>query len=316
LKSIANTYCLHPSTFAKQYKNNLSNFHNWDQKEHSENWILFSNNFGRRLSIDETSLSNGELYTIITNKAAKGKKGCLVAMIKGTKSSVVSDVLQKIPLQERLKVEEITLDMSNSMDWIARICFPQARQVSDRFHVQQLVSGALQEMRITLRWKAIEDENENKALGKIEYENGDTKKQLLARSRHMLFKPSSKWTVSQERRSKILFREFPQLKEGYKLSMLFRCFYEYSQTATEAGEKLRCWYEKVRIKSKRKEFRSFLTAANSIKCHQATIMNYFPKRSTNASAESFNAKVKGFRSLVRGVTDKKFFLFRISKIYG
>jgi hypothetical protein len=32
-------------------------------------------------------LSNGELYTILTNKAAKGKKGTIVAMIAGTKVS-------------------------------------------------------------------------------------------------------------------------------------------------------------------------------------------------------------------------------------
>jgi hypothetical protein len=44
-------------------------------------------NIGKRLSIDETSLSNGELYTILTNKAAKGKKGTIVAMIAGTKVS-------------------------------------------------------------------------------------------------------------------------------------------------------------------------------------------------------------------------------------
>ena len=101
-----------------------------------------------RLSIDETSLSNGELYTIVTNKDAKGKKGVLVAMIKGTKASVVSDVLMKIAMRERIKVEIITLDMSNAMDWIVRQCFPNAKKVNDRFHVQQLVSEALQEMRI------------------------------------------------------------------------------------------------------------------------------------------------------------------------
>jgi hypothetical protein len=38
----------------------------------------FPENIGKRLSIDETSLSNGELYTILTNKAAKGKKGAIV----------------------------------------------------------------------------------------------------------------------------------------------------------------------------------------------------------------------------------------------
>jgi hypothetical protein len=31
-------------------------------------------NLGKRLSIDETALSNGELYTILTNKAAKKER--------------------------------------------------------------------------------------------------------------------------------------------------------------------------------------------------------------------------------------------------
>ncbi|WP_317173357.1 transposase [Flavobacterium columnare] len=35
--------------------------------------------------------------------------------------------------------------------------------------------------------------------------------------------------------------------------------------------------------------------------HYKTILNYFDNRSTNASAESFNAKIKAFRSKFRGV---------------
>jgi hypothetical protein len=46
------------------------------------------------LSIDETSLSN-ELYTILTNKAAKGKKGAIVAMIAGTKAQTVIAIIEK-----------------------------------------------------------------------------------------------------------------------------------------------------------------------------------------------------------------------------
>nr|MBZ1363235.1 DDE transposase [Dyadobacter fermentans] len=34
---------------------------------------MYSENTGAHLSIDETSLSNGELYTIVTNKAAQGR---------------------------------------------------------------------------------------------------------------------------------------------------------------------------------------------------------------------------------------------------
>ncbi|RUA07366.1 MAG: transposase, partial [Fusobacteria bacterium] len=39
-------------------------------------------------------------------------------------------------------------------------------------------------------------------------------------------------------------------------------------------------------------------------------------RSTNASAESFNAKIKDFRRQFRGVRDIPFFLFRLCKLYA
>ena len=59
-----------------------------------------------------------------------------------------------------------------------------------------------------------------------------------------------------------------------------------------------------------------ISAGNTVKNNLGKILNYFPDGSTNASAESFNAKLKGFRALVRGVRDVDFFLFRIEKIYA
>ena len=47
-----------------------------------------------------------------------------------------------------------------------------------------------------------------------------------------------------------------------------------------------------------------------------THLNYFINRSTNASAESLNSKIKQFRAQLHGVIDVKFFLFRLSKIFG
>lgn len=306
--------------FEKQYKDHLSNFRNWDQKDHAEEWLIFPENIGKKLSIDETSVSNGELYTIITNKKEKGGKGALVAIIHGTKSSEIVPILNKIPLEKRSEVKEITLDMAGSMELISKNAFPNAIQVIDRFHVQQLVSEAVQEIRIDLRREATKEENENIKKARKEkkryflktFENGDTKKQLLARSRYLLFKPQSKWTESQTLRSKILFREYTELKKAYDISMMFRSFYETSKTVLEAKEKLDNWYKKV----EEENLDSFITASESIHLHETKILNYFLNRSTNASAESFNAKLKGFRTVLRGVRDKKFFLFRVSMLYG
>jgi transposase len=56
----------------------------------------------------------------LTNKNAKGKKGALVAMVKGTKAETVIRILHKIPLEQRKKVKEITLDMAGNMGLIVK----------------------------------------------------------------------------------------------------------------------------------------------------------------------------------------------------
>jgi len=96
----------------------LSDFQQWDQKLHAQQWLLFQKNLGVFLSIDETCLSNGELYTIVTNKAAKGRKGAIIAMVKGTKADDIIAVLQRLPRRIRWKVKEVTLDMAANMEYI------------------------------------------------------------------------------------------------------------------------------------------------------------------------------------------------------
>ena len=149
-----------------QYVSYLSDYLEWEQLKHAENWILYPENVGEHLSIDETSLSQGELYTVLTNKAGTGKKGTLVAMIKGYDSKEVSKILKKISKYKRYKVKEVTLDMAASMQKIVTDCFPRAMQVTDRFHVQKLAFDALQEMRIAHRRNAIDQENKEYKLAK------------------------------------------------------------------------------------------------------------------------------------------------------
>jgi len=320
LASVARSYRLEPKEFEKQYKDHISDFRNWDQKSHAEEWMLFPRNVGKHLSIDEVAVTNGELWTVVTNKAKHGKKGALTAMVKGTKASDIAKVLLKIPEIQRYTVTEVTMDMAENMEAAVRRSFPRAKIVTDRFHVQQLVSDAVQEMRIELKRTITKEENEAikkaKAAGKgyhpAVFENGDTKKQLLARSRYLLFKPKGDRNDQQQERSAILFREYPLLKTAYDLSMMFRGTYEHSTTIAEARAKLQAWYRKI----EEKKLDAFLVPMESIRLHETTILNYFVNRSTNASAESFNAKLKNFRTAVRGVTDKTFHLFRVATLYG
>ena len=74
----------------------MSDFNDWEQKEHAEDWLLFADDIGEKLSIDETSMTNGELFTILTNKSAKGKQGSIIDMVKGTNSETVINIIKKI----------------------------------------------------------------------------------------------------------------------------------------------------------------------------------------------------------------------------
>jgi transposase len=304
----------------QQYKEFLSSYKTWDQKEHAQEWILFPNNVGLYLSMDETSLSNGELYTILTNKAGKGRKGTLIAMIEGTDSASVIAVLDRIPEKVRELVKEVTLDMAGSMNKIVKHCFPKASLVIDRFHVQKLAYDAIQEMRIAHRWDAINQETndiENAKLNKEKYiapvfSNGDTRKQLLARSRYLLFKSGEKWTQKQKARAEILFAQYPDIKKAYSLTHSLRLIFSKTKVKGVAYTKLAKWFNEVTDS----EFKSFNTISATIYVHYQNILNFFDNRSTNASAESFNAKIKAFRATQRGVTDISFFLFRLSKIYA
>lgn len=318
--SLEKHYHIDGNRFGQQYKEHLSDYRNWDQKKHAEDWILFPDNLGPYLSIDETALTNGELYTILTNKEGKGRKGTLVAMIEGTAAEKVISIINKISEKARKTVKEVTLDMAASMRKIVRNCFPSAQLVIDRFHVQKLAFDALQEMRIKHRWDAIDEETnaiENaKADGKKHVPkvlpNGDTKKQILARSRYLLFKSGEKWSPKQKRRAKILFNLYPDIQKAYSLTHSLRMIFSQNKNKGVALTKMAKWFNDVTDS----EFKAFNTISATFYSHYPEILNYFENRSTNASAESFNAKIKAFRATQRGVRDISFFLFRLSKIYA
>ena len=298
----------------------LSDYRTWSELSHAADWLVFPDNCGPNLAIDETSLSNGELYTIVTNRDRHGGECCLVAIVSGTKSEDVIKALETIPEEKRETVTEITLDLSDSMRKIVRSSFPKAQRVIDRFHIQKLACDAVQEMRIKHRWDAIQEANDDMENARLEgreyvpsrYENGDTKKELLARSRYLLFKSADKWTDRQKKRARILFELYPDLQEAYSICHSLRMIFAKNTIKDAARLSMAKWYNKVEEAG----FHSFNVIAATFYEHYEDILNFYNNRSSNAAAESFNAKVKAFRAALRGIRDEKFFLYRLAMIYA
>ena len=220
----------------------------------------------------------------------------------------------------RNKVTEVTLDLSDSMNKICRMAFPRASRVIDRFHLQRPALDAVQEIRIKHRWDAINADTAARENAKLEgrkyeperLENGDSLKELLARGRYALFKSPEKWTASQRQRADMLFRLYPDLREAYRLSQNLRTIFNKRSTKDSARLNLARWYNRVADSG----FKSFNTIAATFYTHSEEILNFFDNRSTNASAESINSKIKAFRAKLHGVNDTKFFIFRLCNIYA
>ncbi len=259
-------------------------------------------------------------------------------MISGTKSEDIIEVINKIPQSIRNKVKEVTVDMAANMHLVIKRCFRKADSVVDRFHVQKLALDGLDQLRVSRRWEAIDDENRGMAQARINgiqyvpstFENGDTLKQLLLRSRHLLFKSREKWSDSQKKRARILFGLYPEIEKAYNITNNLRCIFNQRYTKDVAKAKLALWYNKteefideykeIRFKYKKDPTKTisnpFNSILNSIQSYSDKILNFFNNRSTNASAECFNSKLKAFRADMRGVSDIPFFLYRLANIYA
>lgn len=348
--SLERYFKINGRTLEKNYKEHLSGFHDWEQKDHASDWVLLAQNMGEYLSIDE-SMHQNDLFTFVSNKDGHGRKGTLIAAVRGTKAADVAKILMQIPEDRRLAVKEVTMDYSDSMHAIVEEAFPKADITIDVFHVVKNQCDALDELRMRFKRKAIAEQGREKVLfarkkkarkkareyyrrhhskkkGKKrghslkraneQYKpqtlsNGDTKVELFTRVRHTLPKSGEKWSESQKKRASLVFEFAPKIKEAYSLVCKLRSIFKNKKQGKEAArEKLKLWYKDV-ADSKIKEL---IAAKRTLKAREEEVLNYFVRNSTNAAAESLNSKMKGFRSELRGVRDLPFYLYRCCMIFG
>ena len=332
------------------YKDHLSGFADWDQLEHASDWMLLPENTGDHLSIDE-SLHCKDLFTFLSDKDGHGRRGTLIAAVRGTKAEDVSEQLMRIPQEKREAVKEVTMDFSDSMQSIVEKCFPDAMIVIDCFHIIKRVCDGMDEMRMRFKRKAASGQkkeerefNRKKALRKKArayyrkrhprkrgekrgrprlrangkyipktLSNGDTEVELLTRAKYILPKSGDDWGGNQRERAKMLFGLYPKLREAYSLVCQLRCIFRDRGLTREMAEvRLHKWYKSV----SQANIKEIISARDCIKEKEEYVLNFFINRSTNASAESLNSKMKGFRSELRGVRDLPFYLYRCSMIFG
>ena len=143
------------------------------------------------------------------------------------------------------------------------------------------------------------------------YANGETKKEILARGRWLLFKRPEDWTDSQEARSKVLFELFPEIQIAYQYFLMFRNIYDKKEVS-EAKKQMTQWIN-LELPIDIPEMKNFVS---TVERHWVEIMNYFLTSQTNAFAESLNAKIQRFVISCFGFNDRDLFHFRLKKYFS
>lgn len=318
---------LKPQTVYSWYRNYLSgypeaveskqwgkdNFIGSDKREKSVP-VLKPENFGEQMSVDEKMIDE-EFYTVMTNR----ETGKIALLAETLQVKDLNSLLDKID-EAKQKVKTITADLSPTYEKFCEQSFPAAMIVADKFHVVKHIIEAVQTLRLRLKQEEIaklpttrKERNEYEKQTKLI--NGESRIEILTRSRYVLFKRTQNWTASQQKRATLLFETFPQLQAAYELTLQIRQWLDKENIGKyewEIEKQLIHWYhcaEQARLP----EIENLIRIISS---NEEKIMNYFKTGKTNAKAEAMNSKIQRFITANYGVRDKDFFLYRLARYYS
>lgn len=297
--------------------------------------ILKEENLCEDMAMDEKYIG-GEYYTILSSRH-NGK----IALMAATQKSEHLCALLAFFGPKNFTVKYVTRDLNGSYDWVCRQMFMNASQVADKFHILANMFDSLQSIRIYHRQKLLSKRKDAYETFKTRehlrkktcaeqglryqparfqikehrFENGDSLRELLARSQYLLYKKPDQWTHTQQQRAGILFTQYPDLERAYELCLEFRRWYDpvnLNLSLDVVKDTLGQWYINVG-KAAIEEISSF---KSMVERHEGIILNYFVTGKTNALAESMNAKIQRFIHTNNGARDKDFTFFRIANFFS
>ncbi len=337
-KSLSHYIINHVSYFAKDKKVNGGK---WKYEWIAETWFCIKDLEYWKICIDEKSVQ-WQVYTIISNSTDKKEIG----MYPWLKANEVSSFFsKKLPLSWRESIKEVSADMSPTIEFIIEKLFPNARIVTDRFHVMKKLLEDVRAVRSrakTLIKKRIFDEekialerqkkenevskNESKKKGRWRprktryiaprHINWETDIEVVERLWRQLRKRKRDRNGNQNFRWKVAknIPELVEVIETYEYLYKFRIIYDKERTKEEWKQEILKWivkWEKIREK--------IVEVSNMIRTIERrieTISNYFISRHSNWFAEWLNSRIQRLISMSRWFKNKDYMIYRIIKLFS
>ena len=246
------------------------------------------------LCIDETSSRKGHNYVTIIIDAVRR---CVINVQEGKDNTTMIRFKEFLIKQGGTpeQVETIISDLSNAFKKGAAENFPEATRVSDKFHIKQLLTKAISQ----LRKKQLAQE-----------ENGELKK-LLKKSSKIILKKSCDLTEKQSEYVNQINKKYKSIGKAYEMiEALDEMYVSINKEVAEVKlNKLLSWMARCKIDELKKVGKTY-------KENKEQILNYFDYRYTNATAEGINSSIQSLKRRAKGYSNIENFKLMIYLICG
>ena len=224
----------------------------------------------KRIGVDEISFRKGHRYlTLVTNHDT----GRIVWAKEGKGAQTLISFFKELGETGCCEIEIVTIDMSAAYIKAAKECAPGAQIVFDRFHVQQLVSAALDKTR-RQEWQRLRREVPEAA-------------ESIKGLRWATLKQPWNLTDKQRGRLSTLQKDNARLYRAYLLKDSFGGILDRRQPKV-VKRFLSGWLSWA----SRSRLPEFVRVGRTIRKHLGNIVAYVRHRLTNGLAEGMNNKVR------------------------
>ena len=244
----------------------------------------------KAIAIDEfKGNAGGEKYQCIL---VDPKKKRILDILPDRKQSHLIEYIKSYSRHERLKVQFFICDMWNQYAELARLFFPNATIIVDKYHFIRQVTWAIENVR-----------------KRVQKEMPSELRKYFKRSRTLILKRAEKLKGDEAERLNAMLLYNDELRQAYRLK---ENFYEICQNPKYSQQR-KDFYEWIAYAESQKirEFKACITAFRN---WSREILNAFKYGYTNGCTEGYNNKIKVLKRTCYGVRNFERFRNRILHI--
>jgi len=242
------------------------------------------------LNVDEHSFSGRDLK--ITIGEIRNKK--ILAVLKDDRQATLRRYFKSWPDEAKSRVKEICIDMKPSYLTVLKETFPDAKIVSDRFHVVKEMVRQVEEIR------------------KIMQTNGRIGDKRM--NRFLFAKNREELRPDEQQKLKKIFdncKRFPVLQNAYFVKEKVREMYR-AKNRKEAERK----FEMLIVQLEQFEVGKIKEMSNTLKRWRPYILNFFESRTTNAFIEGCHNKIKLLKRMSYGFRNFENYVLKITLAFA